>query len=257
MKEFTLPKTGGKAKIEILSDTALPEVIALHEATRAALPDDKKRYILPQGTAYFQNLLSRLTGLMIGIRTEDNTLVAQMALMGPLTLSEAIALHLITHNDVPFHHASLSDSVVVIKSLSSHPDWRGNDLAKNLVTFATELPFTQVCDHLFAQISVGNKRSWDVFARQKFGIVAAAFDPDDGLPRFVFQKPAFGFDFAPQIIADEVDPLADFPAIVALTQREALVGVCDEKSGEKLSFLRSREELNLMPVLAKVSGGRR
>jgi hypothetical protein len=252
MKEFVLPKNGGVAKIDVLGIADLPDVTFLHDATRAVLPAEKKRFILPQSTTYFRNLLSRATGLMVGIRT-DNKLVAQLALMGPLPLREAIANGNITRNDVPFHHASLSDGIVVLKSLAAHPDWRGNDLAINLVRFATELPFTQVCDHIFTQISVGNKRSWDAFARLKFGIVAAAYDPDDGLPRFIFQKPAFDFDFEPDIMADEVDPASDFSAIVSLTQREGLIGVYDEGSTDKLIFLRNSEEQPiLMPSVARV-----
>lgn len=255
MKEFILPKTGKVGVIDILNDSELEDVLELHAATRAALPADKKRFILPQGMAYFQNMLTRMTGVMVGIRTEGK-LVAQMVLMGPLTLSEAIGMRVITHNDVPFHHASLSDNVVVYKSLASLPDWRGNDLAMSLVGYANDLPFTQVTDHVFAQVSVGNKRSWDSFMRQGFGVVAAAYDPDDGMPRFVFQKPAFGFDFAPQKSADDVDPAEDFPAIVALTQREGLVGVYENDTGKKFAFLRNREEINLMPTMARVSGGR-
>jgi ribosomal protein S18 acetylase RimI-like enzyme len=251
MKEYTLPKTGGAARIGILDATDLPDVLALQEATRAALPSDKKMFILPQGTAYFQNFLTRQTGLMIGIRAEGK-LIGQMGLMGPMDLREAIALHLITNNDVPFHHAALTDSVVIFKSLAAHPEWRGNDIAKALVEFALELPFTRVTSHVFAQISVGNKRSWDVFVRQGLAIVAAAYDPTDKQPRFIFQKPAFGFDFAPAIIADEVDPVADFPAIINLTQREGLVGIYEEGSKDKLAFLRSREALNLMPTMARV-----
>lgn len=254
MKEYILPKTGGMSKVHILDGGDLPDVLALQEATRAALPDDKKMFILPQGTAYFQNLLERQTGLMIGIRTEGK-LIAQMALMGPMDLREAIAMRAITGNDITFHHAALTDSVIVFKSMAAHPDWRGNDLAGSLMSYALNLPVTQVAGHVFAQISVGNKRSWDVFMRQGFGIVAAAYDAKDGKPRFVFQKPAFGFDFAPAIIADDADPVADFSAIVNLTQREALVGVYDEGSTEKLAFMRSRETLNLMPTLAKVSQG--
>jgi hypothetical protein len=255
MTEFVLPKTGGVAKIDVLGPSDLPDVLALHETTRAALPADKKRFILPQSTDYFQNLLDGTTGLMIGIRAEDGLLLAQMALMGPMPLREAIASHMITHNDeIPFHHAGLGDSVLICKSITSLPDWRGNDLAKNLVTFAIELPIAKITDHMFAQISVGNKRSWDTFVHQGFGIVAAAYDPDDGLPRFIFQKPQFGWDFEPQIMADEVDPASDFQAIVSLTQREALVGIYQEGSRDKLVFLRNQEELNLMPTLARVPG---
>jgi hypothetical protein len=253
MKEFTLQKAGGLARIDILDAADLRDVIALHDLARAVLPPDKKTFILPQGAAFFQNLLTRMTGLMVGVRTE-NKLIAHMALMGPMPLRDAIFLKIITPNDVPFHHASLNDTVIVFKSMVIDPDWRGNDLSNNLVRFATELPFAQVCDHVFSQISVGDKRCWDVFARQKFGIVSAAYDPEDGAPRFIFQKPAFGFDFAPQIIADEVDPVTDFPAIVALTQRESLIGVYDENSTEKLVFLRSREQMSLMPTLARLSG---
>ena len=251
MKEFALPKTGGPARIGILDDADLPDVLELQDATRAALPADKKMFILPQGTAYFQNFLTRQNGLMIGIRNEEK-LIAQMALMGPMDLREAMALRVITGNDLPFHHASLTDSVAVFKSMAVHPDWRGNDLANSLVAFALDLPFTQVVAHVFAQISVGNRRSWGVFARQGFGIVAAAYDVRDGQPRFVFQKPAFGFDFAPEIIADDADPSGDFSAIVTLTQREALIGVPDKSFEGKLAFMRSRDALNILPTVARL-----
>ncbi len=255
MNEFTLPKTGGVAQVDILGDSDLQDVIALHDATRAALPTDKKRFILPQNPSYFMGLLNRTTGLMAGIRT-DGKLVGQVGLMGPMPLRDAIAKNMITHNeDVPFHHAALSDSIVVVKSLSTHPDWRGNDLANQLVSFCTNAPMCRMAHHMFAQISVGNKRSWDTFVRKNgFGIVAAAYDPDDGMPRFIFQRPSFGWDFEPQIMADEVEPLEDFPAILSLTQREGLIGVYQEGSTDKLAFLRNREELILMPTLARVSG---
>ena len=139
MKEYTLPKNGSLARMSILDGTDLPEVLALQEATRDALPADKKMYILPQGTSYFQNLLTRQTGLMVGIHAEGK-LIAQMVLMGPMNLSEAIARHVITGNDVVFHHAALTDSVIIFKSMASHPDWRGNDLANALMSFALELP---------------------------------------------------------------------------------------------------------------------
>ena len=252
MKEFTLPKTGGTATIDILHEADLSDVMKLHETARAALPEDRQRYILPQSASFFQNLLTRMTGMMVGIRAND-ILIAQMGLAGPLPLREAMAMHTITRNDVRYHHASLDDTVIVYKSLAAHPLWRDNDLEKNLVSFASSLPFTQVADHVFAQFSVGYKKAWEPFVRQKFGIVAAANDPEDGLPRFILQKPSFGFDLIPAIIADEVDPVFDFPAIISLTQREALVGIFENDASAKLSFLRNREEINLMPVLARVS----
>ncbi|MDD3371228.1 MAG: hypothetical protein PHE27_05315 [Alphaproteobacteria bacterium] len=253
MKEYILPKTGGVGRIDVLGGNALPDVMALHEATRAALPDDKKRFILPQGSDYFANLLNRVTGLMIGIRAEGQ-LIAQLALMGPMPLREAIAKQIITHNEVPFHHASLSDSVMVFKSMASNPVWRGNDLSNQLVSFAVDLPMVRITDHMFTQISVGNKRSWDTFLRKHgFGIVSAAYDPDDGLPRFIFQRPSFGFDFEPQIMADDVDPMDDFSAIVSLTQREGLIGRYQEGSTEKMAFQRNREDFIVLPTLARVS----
>jgi len=253
MKTHTLPKTGLSARVGLLGDADLADVLALQEVTRAALPDDKKTFMLMQSESYFQNLLAQKTGVMIGVRSEQGTLIAQMALMGHMELREAIARRLITSNDVPFHHAALTDNVVVCKSMAAHPDWRGNDLANTLVTFALSLPFTQAAAHIFAQISVGNKRSWGVFAKNGFGIVAAAYDPKDGQPRFIFQKPLFGFDFSREIIADDVVPCEDFPAIINLTQREAMVGVYDETSAGKLAFRQSHEVLNLMPTLARVN----
>ena len=251
MATFTLPKTGTEAHIELLDEAALGDVLALQEISRACLPEDKKRFIILQSPAYFQNLLTRRTGVMIGVRT-DGMLIAQMAVYGPVELREAIALKLITRNDLPFHHASLTDNVVIYKSMTAHPEWRGNDLSKNMLIFADALPLTRAAHHAFAQVSVGNKRSWDAFARQHFGIVAAAYDPEDGMARFIFQKPTFGFDFAPEIIADDADPVADFSAIANLTQREALIGLYGPDCTEKLIFLRNRESVNILPTLARI-----
>jgi GNAT superfamily N-acetyltransferase len=171
-----------------------------------------------------------------------------------MELREAIALRLITNNDITFHHASLTDSVIIFKSMAVHPEYRGNDLGRNLLGFALDQPLTKIADHVFAQVSVGNKRSWDVFAKLGFGIVAAGYDPKDGKPRFVFQKPSFGFDLSP-IIADDVDPVADFPAIVNLTQRDALVGFYEEGSSTRLGFQRDRDIVNVLPTLARVTSG--
>jgi ribosomal protein S18 acetylase RimI-like enzyme len=253
MKEYALPRLGTTARINLLDGGDLNEVIALQDATRAALPEGMKQFVLPQSQAYFQNLLMRQTGLMVGIRA-NGVLIAHMALMGPMELREAIALRLITNNDIAFHHASLTDSVILFKSMAVHPDYRGNDLGRSLLSFALDQPFTKIADHVFAQVSAGNKRSWDAFAKLGFAIVAAGYDPKDGKPRFVFQKPAFGFDLSP-VIADEVDPVADFPAIVNLTGRDALVGFYEEGSSGKLAFQRDRDVVHVLPTLAKVTSG--
>ncbi|MDE2029205.1 MAG: GNAT family N-acetyltransferase [Alphaproteobacteria bacterium] len=254
MSEYILPKTGHKAHVGVLNDADLVDVLALQETVRAALPAEMKMFVLPQPIAYFQNLLAGHDGIMVGIRT-DGQLIAQMAIMGPVDLREALALRLFTKNDIAFHHAALTDSVVAFKSMAVHPSWRGNELSQHLVTCALEQPTVRMAAHVFAQISAANKRSWNVFARQGFGIVAGAYDPADNQPRFIFQKPAFGFDFAPAIIADEVDPLEDFPAIVNLTQREALVGVYEQAGDTALTFKRNREASNLLPTVAQIKNG--
>lgn len=247
------------ARINMLGEEDIVDVLALQEATRNALPADMKMFVLPQPMGYFADLLAGRRGAMIGIRAETPTgrgqLIAQMVVMGPMELREALMMRLITKNDVTFHHAALTDSVVIFKSMAVHPGWRGNELSQHLISFALELPLVRVAAHVFAQISAANRRSWDTFVRQGFGIVAAGYDPADKQPRFVFQKPAFGFDFAPAIIADEVDPREDFPAIVNLTQREGLVGMFDADAPEKLVFLRSRDALNLLPTIAQVKAG--
>ncbi|MFA5041539.1 MAG: hypothetical protein WC464_07900 [Bdellovibrionales bacterium] len=251
MKKYLPLKTGGTATIDILKDGDLADVMALHDEARAAMLADGEGTLQPQGEAYFRNLLSRVTGLMVGAR-DTGKMVAQMAVIGPMTLREAIALHVITRNDIAYHHASMDDNVIVFKSLAVHPIWRDNELEKHLIAFASWLPASQVVDHIFSQTSVSASRSWEAFVRQKFGIVAAAKDPQDGQPRFILQKPSFGFDFEPHIIADDVDPVSDFSGIVSLTQREGLVGLYENNAALKLSFMRNREEVSLMPVMARV-----
>jgi hypothetical protein len=251
MKEYLLPKTKDMAQIDILDSANLTAILALQDEVRAALPINQKNFITPRGTAYFQNLLARHTGLMVGIRTEGK-LVAQMSLIGPMDLREALGLSIITPSQVPFAHAALSDNIVILKDLIIHPDWAEDQLAGQILSFALDLPFCQVADHLFTESLAANKASWGIFAAYGFGIVSATTDLKDGQPHFILQKPSFGFDFAPAIIVDDVDPLIDFPAIVNLTQREALVGVFEENSNNRLAFFRSRDVLNIVPTLAKV-----
>lgn len=250
MKEFTLSDNGGTARVEILGGTCLLEVLSLQDAAYAVLPSEKRRFMSRQGMAYYQNLLTRQGGVVVGVRV-DGTLRASMAVLGPVDLREAIALRMITKSPVPFHHAALTDNVIVFKGMTVHPDFRGNDLNQVMLSYALDLPLVQVAHHVFAQISSGDKRRWDALSRQKFGIVSASYDPENGEPRFVFQKPAFGFDFSPEPIVDEVDHMDDFSAIINLTQREALVGMYDGTSTHKLVFMRDREVLNLMPMMAK------
>jgi len=77
-------------------------------------------------------------------------------------------------------------------------------------------------------------RSWELFLRHGFGIVAAAVDPLDQQPRFVLQKPALGLALHPMASAEGIDPSADFSTIMRLTGREALVGQMDDNKA--LSF---------------------
>jgi GNAT superfamily N-acetyltransferase len=220
MNQIVLQKSGNKATINILSESDLIDVLALHDKTRASLPTDKKQFILPHSTSYFENLLAGSYGIMIGIKTEEGDLIAQLALMGPMTLSAAIDDQIITHNDVTFYHASLNDEVIVIKSLACHPDWRGNNLAKVLVDYVIQMSYTKDCNHLFAQISAANKISLNVFLSSGFCIVAAGYDPDDELPRFILQRPENGFE----VKVDDLSKLTnDFPAIVRMTRDEAAI----------------------------------
>lgn len=252
---YTIPGTGGIASISFLGDGDLMDVLTLQEVTRAALPEQMKMFVLPQAPSYFEGLLARRGGAMIGIRAEGK-LIGQLAVVGPMELREAIRQQLISKNDVCFHHAAMGDQVSVIKSLAVHPDWRGNEHSRHLLSFAFDTQEARASAHVFAQISAGNRRSWEVFLRMGFCVVAAAHDAQDGKPRLILQRPLFGFDLVPEILADEVDPKEDFNAIAALTGREALIGHYDpETGGGKLTFLRNAEEdvsLKLMPTVARI-----
>jgi ribosomal protein S18 acetylase RimI-like enzyme len=239
-KELKLPKTGDTASVALLTPDDLPDVLNLQDETRAALPTGQKMFVLPQPSAYFQSLLNRDTGFMVGIRV-DGKLVAQMAMMGALTLDEMTEQQKLTRNDVAFHHADASESVVIAKSMAVHPDWRGNELSQSMLEAALSAPLARTADHVFAQVSVDNVRSWDLFLRQGFGIVAAAIDPADQKPRFILQKPALGFALHHMQSAEAVDAAADFAAIMRLTQREALIGKLDRGAGFKLAFYASAE----------------
>jgi GNAT superfamily N-acetyltransferase len=240
IKELKLPKAGTDVSIAVLRPEHLDRVLVLQGETRAALPDAQKMFVLPQSPEYFSNLLARQNGLMLGVWLADK-LIAQMALMGSLSLEDAIARNAITRNDVMFHHAGAFESVVVAKSMSVHPAWRGHELSAAMLDAALTLPLARAADHVFAQISADNVRSWDLFLRAGFGIVAAGVDPSDHKPRFIMQKPAIGFGLHYAPGQTGVDPAADFAAIMRLTEREALIGRPAGGDAFKLAFYASTE----------------
>ncbi|HUY67997.1 MAG TPA: GNAT family N-acetyltransferase [Alphaproteobacteria bacterium] len=250
--QFTLPKTGAIAMIQILGPEHLPGVLALQDATRRALPAAQKNFVLPQSADYFEQFLTRAAGLMIGVLCDDE-LIGQMAVMGPLSLDEMAKKQAVTRNEVKFHHVGLMDAMAVAKSMAVHPDYRGNEISQHLLAAALETPLAQSVDHVFAQISAENAFSWDLFLRNGFGIIGAAIDPGDRRPRFILQKPVHGFVFERGPSADEVDPAADFTAIVRLTQREGLVGRLDEMAGvaaPRLAFLATTDVSVPLPLAA-------
>src|SRR5450755_2468378 len=110
MNETVRSMPGDKTVSEILEVRHLAQVLALQEATRAALPEGQKMFVLPQPASYFENLLVRRNGVIVGLRSADGTLVAQVVLMGPLTLEDAIDKNAITRSDVTFRHAVPSES---------------------------------------------------------------------------------------------------------------------------------------------------
>ncbi|HEU0117541.1 MAG TPA: GNAT family N-acetyltransferase, partial [Alphaproteobacteria bacterium] len=241
-QEYKLPKANVMATIDVLTTQDLADVLFLQEETRAALPPEQKMFVLPQPESYFRNLLQHVNGVMIGIRT-GGKLIAQMALMGPLSIEEMIDGQKLTRNEIPFHHAGPTETAVIAKSMAVHPDWRGNELSQHMLEAAMRLPMARASDHMFAQVSVDNVRSWELFLRHGFGIVAAAIDPTDDKPRFILQRPAFGFALHHMQTTNDVAPAADFNAIMRLTQREALIGQLDSK-GEayKLAFYPSADQ---------------
>jgi ribosomal protein S18 acetylase RimI-like enzyme len=253
LNQFQLSKTRESATIEVLNSSHLGDALALHEATRAALPLEQKMFVLPQKPDYFEKFLAQRNGLMLGVRA-NGKLVAQLVVMGPLSLEEVIGKRAVTRNDIAFHHVGALDSIVAIKSMAVHPDFRGNELSQHILLAALELPLAQNADHIFAQISVDNARSWELFLKNGFGIVGAAVDPGDQKPRFILQKPADGFTFDMAPSADEVDPVEDFPAIMRLTQREALIGRIDEATSNgqslRLAFSASTEISGPVPRVA-------
>lgn len=239
MQNFVLPKSGQTASIGLLGPEHLAQTQALLAETREALPDAEKMFVLPQPQAYFEKLLARRNGGLLGIMA-GGKVVAQMAVMGSLTLDEAVERNAITRNDVYFHHALPNEVVVVAKSMAVHPDWRGNGFAPILLKAALELPMSRAADHMFAQASVDNMRSWAMFLRSGFGVVAAAVDPNDGKPRFVLQRPTLGFGLREAPSVEGVSPTASFAAMMRLTSREALIGCLPVNGvGYELSFFAS------------------
>jgi len=225
---FEMQKTGETGTLSVLGPERLPEVLALHNETRAMLPEEQKMFILPQTPSYFEKFLAQNgSGLMLGA-TVNGKLVAQLVLMGPITIEDAISKRAVTRNEITWHHVSPMDTIFAVKSVTVHPDFRGNGLSQRLLQAALELPAMDAADHVFAQISAANMRSWELFLENGFGIVGAGIDPGDNKERFILQRPAQGFSFDMAPSADDVDPVGDFPAIVRLTQRGALIGRLDE-----------------------------
>jgi len=239
-RKFELSSTKDTARIEILEPDHLPFVLKLQDDTRAALPEGQKMFVLPQSAAYFENLLARRDGAMVGVWVGDR-LIAQMALMGPMTVEDMVDQQRLTRNDIFLHHADQTETAVIAKSMAVHPNWRGNELSQHMLEYGLALPFVRAAAHVFAQISVNNIRSWVLFLQEGFGIIGAGLDPSDRKPRFVMQRPALGFALHPVAGIDGLDAASDFAAIMRLTQREALIGKLDQGEAFKLAFHASEE----------------
>lgn len=239
-KELKLSRSGEIATIEVLGTQDMDYVLALQEQTRAALTEDHKMFVLPQPPSYFHSLLEQDNGVMVGIRS-GGKLIAQMAVMGALTIEEMVDQQKLTRNEIFLHHAAPNDYAVIAKSMAVHPDFRGNELSQHMLETALSLPIARRADHMFAQVSVENTLSWQLFVREGFGIVAAAVDPTDNKPRFVMQRPTLGFSMHHMQTTGDIDPIKDFPAIMRMTQREALIGQFDTLESSKLAFYASAE----------------
>lgn len=234
LKTITMPKSDITATIDILGLEHLAQVLALHDDSRAALPDTQKLFLLPQTSDYFRPLLSQETGVMIGVRA-NGQLIAQIALKGTMNLAEAIAQHAITRNDINFYHAQTHESVVIAESMAVHPAWNNQDLDSILLEAFLALPQARMADHVFARISAQNTPRWEMFVRAGFGVIAAGLDPVDSKARFIVQKPALGFALHDQASAYDLDPITDFAAIARMTAQEGLVGLLDDNTA-LLSF---------------------
>lgn len=239
-KEIKLPRGGAIATIEILGLKDMDHVLALQEETRKALSDEHKMFVLPQPVSYFHNLLEQNNGVMLGIRS-GGQLISQMAVMGAMTVEDMIDQQKLTRNEIDLHHAMPNDFAVIAKSMAVHPEFRGNELSQHMLEMALSIPMARRADHMFAQVSVENTHSWQLFLREGFGIVAAAIDPVDNKPRFVLQKPTLGFSMHHMQTTGDVDPFKDFPAIMRMTQREALIGQFDAVGSSALAFFASAE----------------
>jgi ribosomal protein S18 acetylase RimI-like enzyme len=239
-KELKLLRTGQIATVEMLDTKDLDQVLKLQDETRAALSEDHKMFVLPQAPAYFQNLLEQKNGAMIGIHT-NGKLVSQMAVMGAMTVDAMLDQQKLTRNEIALHHAANSDYAVIAKSMAVHPDYRGNELSQHMLEMALALPISRRADHMFAQVSVDNVLSWELFLREGFGIIAAAVDPLDNKARFVMQKPTLGFSVHHMQTTGGMDPALDFPSIMRMTQFEALIGQMDAIEKGKLAFYASAE----------------
>ncbi len=251
--QFQLPKTGETAVIEVLNTTHRAQVLALHEQTRAALSAEQKMFVLPQAPDYFDKFLSHKSGVILGVMA-NGKLIAQLVIMGPMSLEDIIGKRAITRNDVAYHHVGALDHIVAIKSMAVHPEFRGNELSQHILAAALELPLVRDADHAFAQISVDNARSWELFLKNNFSIVGAAIDPGDQKPRFILQKPAESFSLDMSPAADDVDPVKDFPAIARLTQDAGLIGRIDgdaSANGLRLAFSATAEVSSALPRVAK------
>lgn len=229
VRQFLLPKVDSLATAQILDTSYLAQVLALQEETCAALPESQKRFLLPRNADYFRDFLSGKGGHMIGM-IHNGCLIGQLVMRGPASLEEAVKTQSITRNDFAFHHAAPTDDVMVMKSVAVHPNWRGNDIAPNLLRTALEQTETGASDHVFAQVSAENIRSWEMFLQLGFGIVAAGIDPVDSRPRFVLQHPTSGFAAHHAVNVKSLDPITDFASIMRLTNFEALIGQIDTSS---------------------------
>lgn len=157
---------------ELTGNEWLDKVVSLHERVKSELSDSQRNHLLPKTTEYFNNLLSSVTGTLLGAFADDE-LIGSISLVSALSFDDACKKNYITALDPTGNLLKLygEGTVSVVQSLCVLNSYAGNNISTMLLEQAIIVAKSKKVDQVFAQVASDNKSGFSKFAAERFEII--------------------------------------------------------------------------------------
>lgn len=197
--------------VEVLDQTSLGRIVALHEAIHASLSDPT--FLYRRDAAFFAGIMA--DGAIIGATDDDGQLIAYAAVVAPGRRFPGCPQG--------FERLGIDAARVAFSAGGGvHPDHRGAGLMKRILEAREVHAALLGADFITAVVAPGNAAS--LAAVHGLGYAAVAVHRDDDGDNFLLLKPTLKRFPVPVSVVGEI-ALADDAANLAMLRDARLIGL--------------------------------